>query len=133
MSNNVSVKLKEALQKEYKYVDSSLLNGCSVRVHDNPLLSDCVVDGMLKSDLEYKLQSKDPNLVNELVMSVRNGMNNMKSSWDMPAGVRHLSMANIFGILRSHDVEDAAEDYKQAVEDAKAEQEAAASPVSPTE
>lgn len=114
------------MMEEYGYVDSSLINSCSVRVHDNPLLSDCVVDGMLKSDLEYKLQSKDPNLVNELVMSVRNGVGSAKSSWDMPAGVRHLSMANIFSILRSHDVEDAAEDYKQAVEDAKAAAAAAA-------
>lgn len=111
--SKVTVKLLEALKKEYGFVDSSLVNGCSVRVHDNPLLSDCVVNGQLKSDLEYKLQSKDPHIIEELAASVRNVDNAIKTSWDMPAGQRHISMSSVFAELRSHELEDTSADYEE--------------------
>lgn len=50
---------------------SSDLNQCSVRVHDNPLLSELFIDGRLRSDLEFALQNNDQQAINALVKSER--------------------------------------------------------------
>lgn len=45
---------------------SAFLRNCAVVCHDNPVLRDCVVDGVLKSDLYFALQLKDDAMINQL-------------------------------------------------------------------
>lgn len=52
-------------------VSSSDLCGCSVSVHNNPLLDDLFIDGRLRSDLEFALVDKDAEVINAIVQSER--------------------------------------------------------------
>ncbi len=69
MSDNKS-RISE-LKKVLGSVSSSDLCGCSVSVHNNPLLDDLFIDGRLRSDLEFALVDKDAQAVNALVQSER--------------------------------------------------------------
>lgn len=63
--------LSQALRAAGHFVSSSDINACSVRVHQNPLLSELVVDGRLRSDLEFALQNNDQNALQAIVKSER--------------------------------------------------------------
>lgn len=63
--------LSAALRDAGHHVSSSDINGCSVRVHNNPLLSELVVDGRIRSDLEFALQNNDQNALQAIVQSQR--------------------------------------------------------------
>ena len=65
-------KLAQAIIDNGFFPSSSDLNQCSVRVHDNPLLSELFIDGRIRSDLEFALQNNDQQAINELVKSERN-------------------------------------------------------------
>ena len=65
-------KLAKAILDAGHLPSSSDLNQCSVRVHDNPLLSELFIDGRIRSDLEYALQNNDQQAINQLVKSERN-------------------------------------------------------------
>lgn len=64
-------KLAKAILDNGFLPSSSDLNQCSVRVHDNPLLSELFIDGRLRSDLEFALQNKDQQAITALVNSER--------------------------------------------------------------
>lgn len=118
MKDNTKTLISE-LSKKYKFVDSSLLNACSCRVHNNPLFADCVTkDGRLHSDLEYALTHDTSQSAIALVQNVRDVVTR-QSTFAMPAGQRHISMAQVFETLQSHDVEDASEDLNIAIERVK--------------
>lgn len=65
-------KLAKAILDAGFLPSSSDLNQCSVRVHDNPLLSELFIDGRIRSDLEFAIQNNDQQAINELVKSERN-------------------------------------------------------------
>lgn len=69
MSDNKS-RISE-LKKVLGSVSSSDLCGCSVSVHNNPLLDDLFIDGRFRSDLEFALVDKDAQAVNAIVQSER--------------------------------------------------------------
>lgn len=50
---------------------SSWINGCSLRVHVNPILQDLLIAGQLHSDLEFALQNGDVNLQTQLANNQR--------------------------------------------------------------
>ena len=63
--------LSHALREAGHSVSSSDINSCSVRVHQNPLLSELVVDGRIRSDLEFALQNNDQNALQAILQSQR--------------------------------------------------------------
>ena len=63
--------LAKALRDSGLSVSSSDINGCSVRVHQNPLLAELFVDGRLRSDLEFAIQNNDQNALQAIVQSQR--------------------------------------------------------------
>ena len=69
MSDNKS-RISE-LKKVLGSVSSSDLCGCSVCVHDNPLLGDLFIDGRIRSDLEFALLDKDAQALNAITQSER--------------------------------------------------------------
>lgn len=80
-------KLIQAVIKKNGVCSSSDINSCSVRVHDNPLLSDCVIGHRLLSDLELGLQDHRSDILAMLNDSVRNpkyaesGSRHVSASW----------------------------------------------------
>lgn len=115
MKDNTKTLINELI-KEFGFVDSSLLNSCSCRVHDNPLFSDCVTEeGRLHSDLEYALTHDTSPSALALIQNVRDVVSK-RSTWDMPSGRRHVSLSEIYDVLQSHDVEDASEDLQTALD-----------------
>lgn len=89
-------KLIEAVIKKNGVCSSSDINSCSVRVHDNPLLSDCVIGHRLVSDLELGLQDHRSDILAMLNDSLRN----TKYS---ESGSRHVSAAWLFNNLAQLD------------------------------
>lgn len=83
---------------------SSYMLGNSVRVHINPLLEQCVVDGRLASDLEFALQTKDPSLLGSV--STRNPQYGS-------TGARHTSASDAADMLAS--ANDAVTDFEENV------------------
>lgn len=69
MSDNKS-RISELI-KVIGSVTSSDLCGCSVCVHDNPLLDELFIDGRFRSDLEFALVDKDAQAVNAIAQSER--------------------------------------------------------------
>ena len=61
-----TVKKNQILNEHGINHSSAYLRNCAVVCHDNPILRDCVVDGVLKSDLYFALQLKDEAMVNQL-------------------------------------------------------------------
>lgn len=76
-------------------VTSSDLCGCSVCVHDNPLLSDLFVDGRFRSDLEFALQDKDAQALNAITQSERSPR---YSDVSFP---RHMSASDYSDVIES--------------------------------
>lgn len=80
-------KLIDAVIKKNGHCSSSDINSCSVRVHDNPLLSDCVVGHRLVSDLELGLQDHRVDILAMLNDSARtpkyaeSGSRHVSASW----------------------------------------------------
>lgn len=80
-------KLIAAVIKKNGHCSSSDIHSCSVRVHDNPLLSDCIVGHRLLSDLELGLQDHRADILAMLNDSVRtpkyaeSGSRHVSASW----------------------------------------------------
>lgn len=80
-------KLIQAVIKKNGVCSSSDINSCAVRVHDNPLLSDCVVGRRLVSDLELGLQDNRADILSMLNDSARipkyaeSGSRHVSASW----------------------------------------------------
>ena len=91
-------KLISAVITKNGVCSSSDINSCSVRVHDNPLLSDCIVGRRLISDLELGLQDKRADILSMLNDSVRTAKYG-------EAGARHVSAAYLFNNLAQLDDE----------------------------
>ena len=89
--------MASALKNSGLSVSSSDLNGCSVRVHDNPLLSDLVVDGRLRSDLEFALQNNDQDALKAIVQSERS------VHFGDAALPRHMSPSDYEDVINSYD------------------------------
>lgn len=89
--------LSAALRDAGHAVSSSDVNGCSVRVHQNPLLSDLVVDGRLRSDLEFALQQNDQNAIQAIVKSERS------VQFGDAALPRHMSPSDYEDAISSYD------------------------------
>lgn len=89
--------LSAALRDAGHAVSSSDVNGCSVRVHQNPLLSDLVVDGRLRSDLEFALQNNDQNAIQAIVKSERS------VQFGDAALPRHMSPSDYEDAISSYD------------------------------
>lgn len=102
-------KLIQAVIKKNGVCSSSDINSCSVRVHDNPLLSDCVIAHRLVSDLELGLQDHRADILAMLNDSVRNPKY-------AESGSRHVSAAWLFNNLAQLD--DAIVDSAKKVKDA---------------
>lgn len=83
---------------------SSYMLGNSIRVHINPLLEQCVVDGRLASDLEFALQTKDPSLLGSV--STRNPQYGS-------TGARHTSASDAADMLAS--ANDAVTEFEENV------------------
>ena len=89
-------KLIDAVIKKNGVCSSSDINSCSVRVHDNPLLSDCVVGRRLISDLELGLQDHRADILAMLNDSAR-------TPKYAESGSRHVSAAWLFNNLADID------------------------------
>lgn len=89
-------KLIQAVIKKNGVCSSSDINSCSVRVHDNPLLSDCVIGHRLVSDLEIGLQDHRSDILAMLNDSVRTPIY-------AESGSRHVSAAWLFNNLAQLD------------------------------
>lgn len=89
-------KLITAVIRKNGSCSSSDINSCSVRVHDNPLLSDCVVGHRLVSDLELAVQDHRADILSILNDSVRNPKY-------AESGSRHVSASWLFNNLVSLD------------------------------
>ena len=89
-------KLIDAIVKKNGSCDSSTLNGCSVRVNDNPLYADCVVDGRLVSDLELALVDKNQSVLDYLERTLR-------APKFADSGSRHVSIAELFNSISQMD------------------------------
>ena len=93
MSDNKS-RISE-LKKVLGSVSSSDLCGCSVCVHENPLLDDLFIDGRLRSDLEFALVDKDAQALNAIVQSERS------PRFSEVAFPRHMSPADYSEVVES--------------------------------
>lgn len=89
-------KLIDAVIRKNGACSSSDINSCSVRVNDNPLLSDCVVGHRLVSDLELGLQDNRADILAFLNDSARNPKY-------ADSGSRHVSAAWLFNNLAQLD------------------------------
>lgn len=89
-------KLIDAVIKKNGHCSSSDINSCSVRVHDNPLLSDCIVGHRLVSDLELGLQDHRADILAMLNDSAR-------TPKYAESGSRHVSAAWLFNNLADID------------------------------
>lgn len=98
MANTNLQDLADALKstKNMK-VSSSELNQCSVRVHDNPLLSDLLVGGRLRSDLEFALQKNDQQVIQALLNTER------KPVYGDAALPRHMSPSDYQDVIEDCD------------------------------
>lgn len=115
-------KLIEAVIKKTGVCSSSDINSCSVRVHDNPLLSDCVVGHRLVTDLELGLQDHRADILAMLNDSAR-------TPKYAESGSRHVSASWLFNHLS--DLDNAlAETLAQAKEEPPAAPAASAAPAS---
>lgn len=76
-------------------VSSSDLCGCSVRVHNNPLLDDLFIDGRFRSDLEFALVDKDSQALNAIVQSERS------PRYSDVAFPRHMSPSDYSDVVES--------------------------------
>lgn len=65
-------KKSELFAKKGLKFSSAYLRGNAVVCHDNPILRDCVIDGVLVSDLYLALQLKDKDAINLLSSNERN-------------------------------------------------------------
>lgn len=80
-------------------IDTSIFNGCAVRVHNNPLLENCVVHGKLSSDLTYMLQY-DPSLIENINRRIPDfSFSDEKALF----GTRHISLAMLHNVIRDYD------------------------------
>ena len=93
MSDNKS-RISE-LKKVLGSVSSSDLCGCSVSVHDNPLLDDLFIDGRFRSDLEFALVDKDAQALNAIVQSERS------PRYSDVAFPRHMSPSDYSDVVES--------------------------------
>lgn len=89
-------KLIDAVIKKNGHCSSSDINSCSVRVHANPLLSDCIFGRRLVSDLELGLQDHRADILALLNDSAR-------SPKYAESGSRHVSAAWLFNNLADID------------------------------
>lgn len=96
-------KYLEVLKKQYGAVSSSEVHNCAVRVNSIPIFED-VIDstGHLMSDLQLGTRnSSDPEiqaLINSGFYAERPATHN--ENWDVPVGVRHMSLAQLFDTLQ---------------------------------
>lgn len=89
--------LLSQLKKKLGSVSSSDIQGCSCRVHDNPLFADCVVNGRLHSDLEFALQDSTGKYQELATSVVREPSSD--EDWSHVHGTRHMSLAYIMSQL----------------------------------
>lgn len=102
---------------------SSYLLGNSVVVTRNPLLEDCVVNGCIRSDLEFALQSKDKQAIDALNASVRNPVYGNQSP-------RHLSAADCLNAIDACDNQ--IKDLKASVQEMQKQQSSQSTQSAPT-
>lgn len=89
--------LSQALRDAGHSVSSSDINSCSVRVHQNPLLSELVVDGHIRSDIEFALQNNDQNALQAIVQSQR------AVQFGDAALPRHMSPSDYEDVIAAYD------------------------------
>ena len=65
-------KKSQLFAKHGKHFSSAFLRNNAVVCHKNPVLQDCVIDGMLVSDLYLGLRLKDQDAINLLSNTERN-------------------------------------------------------------